>query len=290
MLTNKNDFQEAINAFNKKHGCKLDLDSFEASVAKYKDEYPNMAYTLAYKDTFASIYRQSAINSVINNKIISGKEMLDEFESSIMKPYREACKANKIDIDLKPYAGMSALGRGEFLKNRINEVPNNKLSASRELYNNGGITYDDMMEYTRKVSEGGEIDRTKAATIAAFVNVLEETNKNRSIFWRIRHPIMNYYEKENARLMKQTLNSNKCKYNFMEATEFSKEETSDMQNDRVATYTLVMDEKDAERKKRYEDYEKEKIRIYELAAEAKRKELSVEIPDAPTKEPMQRSQ
>ena len=80
MLTNKNEFQKAVNDFNAKHGCDLDLDAYEASVAKYKSEFPNMAYSLAYKDTFTSIYRQAVANSVINNKAIGGKEMLDEFE------------------------------------------------------------------------------------------------------------------------------------------------------------------------------------------------------------------
>lgn len=289
MLKNKSNFQKAISEFNKKHGCKLDLDAYETSVIKYKAEFPNIAYSLAYKETFANIYKQAAVNSVINNKTISGKTMLDEFENNIMKPYCEACRVSNVNIDLKPYAGMSGLERAEFLKNRLNELPNNKLSVSRELYKTGELTYDSMMEYTRKATEKGEIDRTQAATIAAFASVLEETNKNRSVFWRMRHPIKNYYEQENAKLMKKALSSDKCKYNIMQAMEFAREESVDMQNDRIMNYSLVTNEKDIERKNRYQEYEKEQIRLHEFAAESKKSAKHVEQSKSYSKEPLQRS-
>ena len=288
MLTNKNEFQKAVNDFNAKHGCNLDLDAYEASVAKYKSEFPNMAYSLAYKDTFTSIYRQAVANSVINNKAIGGKEMLDEFEKNIMTPYRDACKKSNVIIDLKPYAGMSGVERAEFLKNRLNEAPTNRLFASRELYIKGRITLDDMMDYTHKATENGELNRTQVATIAAFAAMLEETNKNRSIFWRIRHPIINYYERENANFMKKAIASDKCKYDIIQAMDFAREESDEVQNERVMNYSLVNNEKNIERKNRYQEYEKEQIRILEASAESKKSAIHVDKSKTVEKEPLQR--
>ena len=116
MLTNKNEFQKAVNDFNAKHGCDLDLDAYEASVAKYKSEFPNMAYSLAYKDTFTSIYRQAVANSVINNKAIGGKEMLDEFEKNIMTPYRDACKKKQRNYRFEAICGNERGGKSGVFK------------------------------------------------------------------------------------------------------------------------------------------------------------------------------
>lgn len=287
MLTDKSSIQKIIDVFNSKHGCNLSLDAYEAKAREYMADSPKVAYDLAYKDIFASIYRQAAVNSVINNKAFSGKNMLDEFENNIMRGYSIACKEQGENINLKPYAGMSGVERAEFLKNRLNEFPNNKLAACRELYNNGGITIEDMENYINSIGTK-EIDRNKAAMMAAFASVLEEANNSRSFIWKVGHPLKNSSEQRVAELMKKALKSDRCKLSLEQSVELAKEETENMQNERVINYSYVMTEKDVERQSRYREYEKEQIEIHELAAEEPKNAKSVAEHNAPEKEPMKR--
>ena len=88
--------------------------------------------------------------------------------------------------------------------------------------------------------------------------------------------------------MKKAIASDKCKYDIIQAMDFAREESDEVQNERVMNYSLVNNEKNIERKNRYQEYEKEQIRILEASAEAKKSAIHVDKSKTVEKEPLKR--
>lgn len=185
--------------FSAKYACRFDFVTFESRVEEFTFLRPNNGWRDGYKIIFDQIYKQALISAAEDkNSNLDAEAMLDDFEYTLIRPY---VSENETEIKHKPYAGMDRIARLEYLDRLTKEAPSNPVALYTEKYRNGDLSFRQMRRRAQDTIERSE----GYIEIAGYVQMLENVNSNRSLLWKIFHPIKNSTEKRDAALMKKML-------------------------------------------------------------------------------------
>jgi hypothetical protein len=177
----------------------------------------------AYQKTFIKAWETSIEKMYAGKLKLAFKitDMFNDFESKIMEPYRKEVEKDNSMLALAPkaYAGMNQTD-ATFLMVSAYSSPNIPLSRaihSRRSYESGKLRIRDMRAFVNSVMEkdASEITDFEKQAIASYSLTLRATNKDRSLGWRILHPIRNNAEKREAALFEKML-SDKFPDTYME--------------------------------------------------------------------------
>jgi hypothetical protein len=192
-------YDNDVRDFNQKYGVNFDMLMFT-------DAKKRMETNEAYKKIFKDIYKNAIIGFADKkNDGFSLQEMLIHYDK-ILQTYHKDCLKLKVYSDLRPLGGWTTDRAVKSLKNVAEQFNGNRIDFAKQRYMAGKLPIRDMMAYANKAFENGNTpDRETATVIAAYAKGLEETNKSRSIFWKMRHPIRNNAEQKYSKLMQDML-------------------------------------------------------------------------------------
>ena len=197
------DILNAVEAFNKAYGVDFSIDQFNMTARAYEDVVKKKGdgMNFIYKKMFTELYKK-ALGNYVDGKIYAfdSLKMFNEFENNIMAKYRGALK--NIDVAVpKPYGGLDKKGIVTLMHNAIKDAPRDKITYSADRYKDGMLRIRDMMAFSNKALNDGNVEKDTIATIIGYVEALKEVNSRRSGLWRFFHPIRNNAEQRDAKNM-----------------------------------------------------------------------------------------
>ena len=202
--------KQKVAEFNKKYTCTIDLADYEkiAQIENPTEETWNMAY----KETFHKAWDTAVANMYEGKSKLDFKitDMFNDFESMVMDPYRKECEKAKAPVVPKAYGGMEKkLDVTCFLIDEYqgSNISLNRATNTRKRYETGKLRIRDMREYTLTAmqKDAQNITEAEKQNIAGYIVALKAANGNRSLGWRILHPIRNNAEKKYSEMMESLL-------------------------------------------------------------------------------------
>jgi hypothetical protein len=204
MAINTQQFENAVERFNKKFGVNFTFKSLQAKEILYDNMLPSNAGDAAYNVMFAEMYKQ-ALLSYVDGKIekFNSLEMFNSFEDLLMSPYREECKKEGLSGLSQPYGGRTPTQVLETMNSYIDQTPKSQVDIVARKIANRELRLRDIRQMASEIDTNSTEDLTKIANCIA---ALEKVNEGRSRVWRFFHRVQNNAEKRDLKNLKEQFN------------------------------------------------------------------------------------
>ena len=206
-------FKDDVFIFNNKYKLDFSFEEFEKGVLKLKNIKRFLGRSKGnsispddaiYRGTYEKLYKQ-AINNVIDKKIapFDYSTLLNDFED-LMKHYRTVCRSTNRTMPSERGAWTKESDVIKSAQKKLNEINENKQASVEERYQKGKLRIRDMRAHAQELADKREDSVEKLSALLNYANALENTNKNRPLWWRAMHLIRNNAEKKYAEQIRQT--------------------------------------------------------------------------------------
>ena len=197
-------FKNEIDAFNVKYGVNFTLESFESKKNGFAymnlDNPGNAAYNMIFAEMYQKAIRNYAKGSI---ERFRSTEMFQDFEKMIMEPYRQKCIEDKVDHNPTPFGGKTPVKALESMSAYLRKAPKSAVEFYAEQYRNRDLRLRDMKQFANQIERNSEEQLTTAAN---YIAALDKVRESRSFLWKVFHPIQNYAEKRDIKVLKEQLN------------------------------------------------------------------------------------
>lgn len=187
--------------FNQKYGVDFDIGKYDRQLRGLAEnsvvsENSQNDWNTEYRSEFVKLMKR-AFTNFVDFKIskFDPKEMLNDFETFIMEPYRAECTSKKASCPSKN-AGWSDKNFYERVQHEFKDIPNHKWDFARERYLNEELRVRDIRAYRGRINnEPGFLNKNTLSTLMCYKRALEHAVNKRSRWFRIRHPFKSSAEK-----------------------------------------------------------------------------------------------
>ena len=188
--------------FNEKYGVNFKLSEFDGQMRALAENFvisktPENDWDTQYRANFVKIMHQAFANYVdFKIEEFDPKQMLNDFEDMVMKPYREECKSKNTHGPRKN-ANWSDKAFYERVQKEFKSLPNSKKEFAKQRYLAGTLRVRDIREHRNKINnQPGFLNSENLSTLMCYKQALEHAVENRSIWFIIRHPFKSNAEKK----------------------------------------------------------------------------------------------
>lgn len=206
MAVETTQFSETVKEFNGRYGVNFSYEDYERrineslkGIDKNNTDAVKQAYDKAFIDTAKDLYAQKKTNALLAQKVDDNAfsiDMIDDLEYMLIEPYRVAGRKDGVP-EHSTYRALSGNQRDDVIRDGVSSVPDSIVSYYSKQYSNGKMTLGSINEFADNL--GFEHFKSRdILTMLRYSKALKEVNENRSIWWKIIHPILNYREKNTS--------------------------------------------------------------------------------------------
>ena len=177
-------------AFNKKYGVEFNFDEYEGSVSCLDEGGGATSADQIYRVMFTNLYKQAFANFVDRkiDKKFDFVQMLNEFDKSIMGPYREECKTTE-NVAPKPFGGWTVSQYLTSVDNFLSDEPLFKPQYATQRYNQGKLGLFQMRDYVNSLRSRDDVSKGELSTVDCYMKAIEKSNSDRALIYKILNPI-----------------------------------------------------------------------------------------------------
>ena len=165
-MPNRQAIETAQAAFNKKYGVEFNFDEYEGSVSCLDEGGGATSADEIYRVMFADLYKQAFANFVDRkiDKEFDFIQMLNEFDKSIMDPYRKECKTTETPAP-KPFGGWTLSRYLTSVDNFLSDEPLYKPQYATQRYNQGKLGLFRMRAYVNSLRSKENVSAGELSTV-----------------------------------------------------------------------------------------------------------------------------
>lgn len=176
--------------FNKKYGVEFNFDEYEGSVSCLDEGGGATSADQIYRVMFTNLYKQAFANFVDRkiDKEFDFVQMLNEFDKSIMGPYREECKTTE-NVAPKPFGGWTVSQYLTSVDNFLSDEPLFKPHYATQRYNQGKLGLFQMRAYVNSLRSRDDVSTGELSTVDCYMKAIEKSNSDRALIYKILNPV-----------------------------------------------------------------------------------------------------